>query len=45
MFFSRSAKEGSETTPFYDGLQAQRCPVIPFVGSVTNLPDVEEAIK
>jgi hypothetical protein len=45
IFFSRSAKEGSETTPFFDRLRAQGCTVTPFVGSVTNLPDVEEAIK
>ncbi|KAL6229816.1 hypothetical protein BDW75DRAFT_234901 [Aspergillus navahoensis] len=45
IFFSRSAKEGSETTPFFHRLRAQGCTVTPFVGSVTNLPDVEEAIK
>lgn len=45
IFLSRSAKEGSETTPFFDRLRAQGCTVTPFVGSVTNLPDVEEAIK
>ncbi|PKX88366.1 KR-domain-containing protein [Aspergillus novofumigatus IBT 16806] len=45
IFFSRSAKEGSETTPFFDRLRAQGCTVTPFVGSVTNQPDVEEAIK
>lgn len=45
IFLSRSAKEGSETTPFFDGLRAQGCTVTPFAGSVTSLPDVEEAIK
>ncbi|KAF4178537.1 hypothetical protein CNMCM8694_004206 [Aspergillus lentulus] len=45
IFLSRSAKEGPETTPFFDRLRAQGCTVTPFVGSVTNLPDVEEAIK
>ncbi|GES58866.1 KR-domain-containing protein [Aspergillus terreus] len=45
IFFSRSAKEGPETTPFFDRLRAQGCTVTPFVGSVTNLADVEEAIK
>jgi hypothetical protein len=45
IFLSRSAKEGPETTPFFDLLRAQGCTVTPFVGSVTNIPDVEEAIK
>ncbi|CAI7673580.1 unnamed protein product [Penicillium pancosmium] len=45
IFLSRSAKEGPENTPFFDGLRAQGCTVTPFAGSVTNLPDVENAIK
>lgn len=45
IFLSRSAKEGPETTPFFDLLRAQGCTVTPFVGSVTNMRDVEKAIK
>ncbi|KAJ5995511.1 hypothetical protein N7481_002488 [Penicillium waksmanii] len=45
IFLSRSAKEGPQTTPFFDELRAQGCTVTPFVGSVTNMSDVEEAIK
>ncbi|KAL4885438.1 KR-domain-containing protein [Aspergillus karnatakaensis] len=45
IFFSRSAKEGPGTTPFFDELRAQGCTVTPFAGSVTYLPDVEAAIK
>ncbi|KAL4949362.1 KR-domain-containing protein [Aspergillus filifer] len=45
IFFSRSAKEGPETTPYFDELRAQGCTVTPFAGSVTKLSDVEEAVK
>ncbi|KAI9735466.1 MAG: hypothetical protein M1818_006472 [Claussenomyces sp. TS43310] len=45
MFLSRSAKEGPETTPFFDELRTQGCEVTTFAGSVTNLSDVEGAVK
>ncbi|MCJ1285677.1 hypothetical protein MMC26_005018 [Xylographa opegraphella] len=45
LFLSRSAKEGPETTPFFDELRARGCEIFTFVGSVTNLLDVEAAIK
>ena len=44
LFLSRSAKEGPETTPFFDELRARGCEVLTFAGSVTNLSDVEAAI-
>lgn len=45
MFISRSAKEGPETTPFFDELRALGCEVSAFAGDVTRLMDVEDAIK
>lgn len=45
LFLSRSAKEGPETTPFFDELRARGCKVLTFAGSVTNLSDVEAAVK
>ncbi|KAL4963771.1 KR-domain-containing protein [Aspergillus stella-maris] len=45
IFFSRSAKEGPETTPYFDELRSQGCTVTPFAGSVTKPSDVEEAVK
>lgn len=45
LFLSRSAKEGPETTPFFDELRARGCEVLCFAGSVTNLSDVEAAVK
>lgn len=45
LFLSRSAKEGPETTPFFDELRAQGCEVFTFAGNVTNLSDVESAVK
>lgn len=45
LFLSRSAKEGPETSPFFDELRARGCEVFPFAGSVTNLSDVEAAVK
>lgn len=45
LFLSRSAKEGPETTPFFDELRARGCEVLTFAGSVTNLSDVEAAVK
>ena len=45
LFLSRSAKEGPETTPFFDELRARGCEVTTFAGNVTSLSDVEAAIK
>ena len=45
MFISRSAKEGPETTPFFDELRALGCEVLAFGGDVTSLVDVEAALK
>lgn len=45
IFLSRSAKEGPETTPFFDELRARECEVLTFAGSVTSLSDVEAAVK
>lgn len=45
LFLSRSAKEGPETTPFFDELRALGCEVLTFAGSVTNLSDVKAAVK
>ena len=45
MFISRSAKEGPETTPFFDELRALGCKVLAFVGDVTSFIDVEAALK
>lgn len=45
LFLSRSAKEGPETKPFFDELRAQGCEVLTCAGSVTNLSDVEAAVK
>ena len=45
LFLSRSAKEGPETSPFFDELRAQGCEVLTFSGSVTNLSDVEAAVQ
>ena len=45
LFLSRSAKEGPETTPFFDELRAQGCEVSTFAGSVANFSDVETAVK
>lgn len=45
MFISRSAKEGPETTPFFDELRALGCEILAFAGDVTNFMDVEAALK
>jgi len=45
MFFSRSAKEEPETTPFFEHLRSQDCEVSLFAGDVTSLADVEGAVK
>lgn len=45
MFISRSAKEGPETTPFFDELRALGCEVLAFAGDVTSFMDVEAALK
>jgi hypothetical protein len=45
LFFSRSAAEGPDTTPFFDELRALGCVVSTFAGSVTNLTDVLAAVK
>lgn len=45
LFLSRSAKEGPETTPFFEELRARGCEVLTFAGSVTHLSDVEAAVK
>ena len=45
LFLSRSAKEGPDTTPFFDELRAQGSEISTFAGSVTKLSDVEAAVK
>lgn len=45
MFFSRSAKDGPENTPFFNVLRSQGCEVTCFAGDVTSLSDVEGAVK
>ena len=45
MFISRSAKEGPETTPFFDELRALECEVLAFEGDVINFSDVDAALK
>lgn len=45
VFFSRSAKEGPETTTFFNDLRIQGCEVTAFAGSVTSLSDVDGAVK
>ena len=45
LFVSRSAKEGPETAPLFDGLRALGCEVLTFAGSVTSRSDVEAAVK
>ena len=45
LFLSRSAKEGPDTTPFFEELRGRGCEVITSAGSVTELPDVEAAVK
>ena len=45
LFLSRSAKEGPETTPFFDELRFRGCEVSTFAGSVASLADVETAVK
>ncbi|KAL9619044.1 MAG: hypothetical protein Q9160_006299 [Pyrenula sp. 1 TL-2023] len=45
IFLSRSAKEGPETTPFFDELRLKGCEVSAFAGSVNNISDVETAVK
>ena len=45
LFLSRSAKEGPETTPFFEGLRGPGCEVLTSAGSVTALCDVEAAVK
>ena len=45
LFFSRHAKEGPETSPFFDELRAQGCEVLTFAGNVTNLSNVEAAVQ
>lgn len=44
LFLSRSAKEGPETTPFFDELRSQGCVVSTFAGSVNSLSDVQAAV-
>lgn len=45
LFLSRSAKEGPNTTPFFDELRARGCRVSTYAGSVTSLSDVEAAVQ
>ena len=45
MFISRSAKEGPETTPFFNELRALGCEVLACAGDVTSFTDVEAALK
>ena len=45
LFLSRSAKEGPETTPFFEELRGRGCEVLTSAGSVTELSDVEAAVK
>ncbi|PVH98314.1 KR-domain-containing protein [Periconia macrospinosa] len=45
LYLSRSAKEGPDTTPFFDELRSQGCLISTFAGSVNSLEDVEAAIK
>ncbi|KAH8804521.1 KR domain-containing protein [Xylogone sp. PMI_703] len=45
LFLSRSAKEGPETTPFFNELRSRGCAVSTFAGSVNNLTDVVAAVK
>ena len=45
LFLSRSAKEGSDTTPFFDELRRQGCEISAFAGSVNDLADVKAAVK
>lgn len=45
LYLSRSAKEGLDTTPFFDELRSQGCSISTFAGSVNNLEDVEAAVR
>ena len=45
LFLSRSAKEGPDTTPFFEELRGRGCEVVTSAGSVTELPDVEAAME
>ena len=45
LFLSRSAKESPETTPFFEELRGRGCEVLTSAGSVTELSDVEAAVK
>ena len=45
LFLSRSAKEGPETTPFFDELRFRGCEVSTFAGIVTSLSDVKAAVR
>ncbi|KAL3417083.1 polyketide synthase [Phlyctema vagabunda] len=45
LYLSRSAKEGPDTTPFFDELRGQDCSISIFAGSVNNLEDVEAAVR
>ena len=45
LFLSRSAKEGPEATPFFEQLRGRGCEVLTYAGSVTELSDVESAVK
>lgn len=45
IFLSRSAKQGPETSSFFDELRSMDCGVSAFAGSVTKLSDVEAAVK
>ena len=45
LFMGRSAKESPQNTPFFEELRALGSEVLTFSGSVTDLSDVEAAIK
>jgi hypothetical protein len=45
LYLSRSAKEGPDTTPFFNELRSQKCSISTFAGSVNNLEDVEAAVR
>ncbi|TVY85203.1 6-hydroxymellein synthase terB [Lachnellula suecica] len=45
LFLSRSAREGPDTTPFFDELRSQGCVVSTFAGSVNELEDVAAALE
>lgn len=45
LFLSRSATKNKDTTPFFEDLRGRGCEVLTFAGSVTDLSDVEAAVK